>query len=118
MVKAHWTSHFKGARKQPGQMNKAEAAYAAHLELRKAAGEILWYAYEPFSLRLADGAWYKPDFGVMLADGEIECHEVKGHWDTAARVRIKVAADKYPFRFVAMQRRAKKDGGGYAVEEF
>ena len=54
----------------------------------------------------------------MAADGVIECHEVKGYWQDDARVKIKVAADQYPFRFVAIKARAKKDGGGWAVEDF
>jgi hypothetical protein len=33
-------------------------------------------------------------------------------------VKIKVAADIYPFRFKAFKPRAKKNGGGYDVEEF
>lgn len=28
------------------------------------------------------------------------------------------AADLYPLRFVAIRAKAKKDGGGWAVEEF
>jgi hypothetical protein len=28
----------------------------------------------------------------MLADGQLQAHEVKGHWEDDARVKIKVAA--------------------------
>ena len=31
---------------------------------------------------------------------------------------IKVAADLYPFRFIAIKAKAKRDGGGWDVEEF
>ena len=43
---------------RPGQMNKTEAAYAAHLELLKRAGEISDYAFEKYKLRLADNTFY------------------------------------------------------------
>ncbi|MGB3271111.1 MAG: DUF1064 domain-containing protein [Rhodanobacter sp.] len=105
-------------RLKTGQMNKTEAAYAQHLEIRKVAGEILWYRFEGVKLRLADNTFYSPDFVVMLADGTLECHEVKGFWQDDARVKIKVAADQYPMRFVAVKVRAKKNGGGWDVEEF
>jgi len=45
-------------------------------------------------------------------------HEVKGFWQDDARVKIKVAADMYPFRFIAVKPRAKKDGGGWQTEAF
>ena len=105
-------------RLKAGQMNKTEAAYAQHLEARKAVGEILWYRFEGVKLRLADNTFYSPDFVVMLADGSLECHEVKGFWQDDARVKIKVAADQYPMRFIAVKVRAKKNGGGWDVEEF
>jgi len=105
-------------RLKTGQMNKTEAAYARHLETRKRVGEVLWYRFEGLKLRLADNTFYSPDFAVMLADGSLECHEVKGFWVDDARVKIKVAADQYPMRFIAVKVRAKKDGGGWKLEEF
>jgi len=101
-----------------GAMNKTEAAYALHLEAAKSSGDVLWYKFEGVKLRLADNTFYSPDFAVMLSDGQIEMHEVKGFWADDARVKIKVAADLYPFRFIAVKVRAKKDGGGWAVESF
>ena len=59
-----------------------------------------------------------PDFAVLPADGVLEIHEVKGFWQDDARVKIKVAASLYPFRFVAMKARAKKHGGGWEAEAF
>lgn len=99
-------------------MNGTEKAYAEELRLRQLAGEVVWYEFEAVSFRIGEGAHYKPDFLVMLADGSMECHEVKGFWAEAARVRIKVAADRFPFRFVAVVKRSKKQGGGWDVEEF
>lgn len=101
-----------------GAMNKTEAAYASHLEHRKVAGEVAWYKFEGVKLRLADNTFYSPDFAVMLADGAMECHEVKGFWQDDARVKIKVAADLYPFRFIAIKAQTKKAGGGWAIEDF
>ena len=99
-------------------MNKTEAAYGQHLELLKQAGEVHWYGFEAVKLRLADNTFYTPDFAVVAADGVLEMHEVKGFWEDDARVKIKVAADKFPFRFVAMKAEAKKRGGGWKVEAF
>ena len=96
------------------KQNRTEAAYAAVLDGMQQAGLIEWYRFEPWKLRLAYGAYYTPDFGVMTADGYMECHEVKGFWREAARVRIKVAAEQFPFRFVAV----KKSGKDWEYEEF
>lgn len=65
-------------RLKAGQMNKTETAYAQELELRKRYGEIAWYRFEGIKLRLADNTFYTPDFAVMLANGQLEMHEVKG----------------------------------------
>ena len=99
-------------------MNKTEEAYAAHLGLRLRAGEIAWFRFEGIKVRLADSTFYTPDFAVMRTDGAMELHEVKGHWQDDARVKIKVAAEQYPFRFLAVKARAKRDGGGFSEEEF
>ena len=82
------------------------------------AGEIAWHKFEGLKLRLADNTFYTPDFAVMSADGVMECHEVKGFWQDDARAKIKIAADLYPFRFIAINAKTKKDGGGWEVETF
>lgn len=99
-------------------LNSLEQAYAALLAQRKQAGEVRWYAFEPVSLRLAKHTFYSPDFLVVLANGEIEAHEVKGFWRDDARAKIKVAANLFPFRFCAVQKGTKKQGGGWIVEWF
>lgn len=99
-------------------MNKAEQAYDAHLQQLRHAGEILWYKFEGVKLRLADNTFYTCDFAVLAKDGVLEMHEVKGFWQDDARVKIKVAASIYPFRFVAVRKEAQKRGGGYKREEF
>lgn len=89
---------FKG-RYRPGHMNGTEAAYARYLEDLKANGEVSGYWFEPMKLKLADKTTYSPDFMVMLPDGSLELHEVKGFMRDDANVKLKVAADKYPFTF-------------------
>ena len=101
-----------------GTMNKTEAAYAATLDARRHAGEVAWFKFEGMKLRLADNTCYTPDFAVMLADGALEMHEVKGFWTDDARAKIKIAADMYPVRFIALQLISKKNGGGWRAEEF
>lgn len=118
ITKGRAPAYFALGRLKPGQMNKTEAAYAAHLEAEKHAGRVAWFAFEGMKFRLADGAFYTPDFAVMLASGHVELHEVKGHWQDDARVKVKVAAALFPFRFVAVKALPKKQGGGWAVEEF
>ncbi|MGP1363603.1 DUF1064 domain-containing protein [Neisseria sicca] len=105
-------------RLKTGEMNKTEAAYAEYLEQQKQQGVILWYRFEGVKLRLADKTFYTPDFAVMTANGTMEMHEVKGFWQDDARVKIKVAAESYPFRFVAVKAKCKKDGGGWSFEVF
>ena len=105
-------------RLKTGSMNKTEAAYDAHLGLLQHAGQIVWRKFEGLKLRLADNTFYTPDFAVMTSDGLIECHEVKGFWQDDARAKIKIAADLYPFRFLAVMAQSKKAGGGWSVEAF
>lgn len=106
-------------RLKSGELNKTEAAYAAHLELRRMAGEIAWWKFEGVKLRLADSTFYSPDFAVMLSSGEIEMHETKGgYWQDDARVKIKVASELYPFRFIGVMPLPKKAGGGWKFEVF
>lgn len=101
-----------------GAMNKTEAAYGDLLKDWVGIGVIQWYRFEGLKLRLADNTFYTPDFAVMGTDGVMEMHEVKGFWQDDARVKIKVAAEMYPFRFIAVKPRAKKSGGGWEREVF
>ena len=101
-----------------GGMNKTEAAYGQHLARLQAAGEVAWFKFEGLKFRLADNTFYTPDFAVMRADGALEAHEVKGHWQDDARVKIKVAADLYPVRFLAVKAQSKRAGGGWEIEDF
>lgn len=109
---------FALGRLKTGELNKTEKAYEDVLKSLLISGEILWYKFEGLKLRLADNTFYTPDFFIMKSDGQLEAHEVKGHWQDDARAKIKIAADMYPFIFIAAKPKAKKDGGGWEYEFF
>lgn len=98
----------------PLAMNRTESEWARGLEARKAAGEILHWAFEPIKIRLAPSTFYTPDFLVVLADRSLELHEVKGAFvQDDARVKFKVCAEHFPARLVWAQ---KLKGGAWQVE--
>lgn len=105
-------------RLKTGAMNKTEEAYARHLEGLRATGEVLWFRFEGLKFRLADNTFYTPDFVVMTKTGLMEAREVKGFWRDDARAKIKIAADLYPFVFIAVTQIAKSKGGGWSEEHF
>ena len=111
-------ARFALGRLKAGQANKSESEYGALLRTRMLAGEVLWYRFEGLKFRLADNTFYTPDYALMLADGALECHEVKGVWEEDARVKIKVVAEMYPIRFIAVRKLPKKEGGGWHMERF
>lgn len=105
------------ARRQAGQMNKMEAEYREYLRPRLNVGEILAIDYERITFKLADDTRYTPDFFLLMADGTIELHEVKGFLEDDAWVKIKVAAEQHPwFTFRLVRKQAKKHGGGWEVK--
>lgn len=111
-------------RHEPGTMNKTEEAYAELLKARLYAGEILRFEFEPESLRLAKRTTFTPDFRVQFPDGTIEFHEVKVMTKSGrvlieddARVKIKVAAEMHPYKFVIAAKQPKCNGGGWDFEE-
>lgn len=103
-------------RKKPGSMNKTEEAYFRYLKSRDDVDVI---EFEKTAFRLAERCSYTPDFMVMLKDGEVQFHEVKGSkaiFQDDAKVKIKVAAGMVPFRFfVAIPAKGKK--GEWDIEE-
>lgn len=110
-----------GKRHKPGEMNKTEGEYAAMLEARKIAGEIIEWSFETITLKLADNTRYTPDFVVVRADGVMELIDVKGGGpiDPKAIVKIKVAAERFwMFAFAIEQKQAKKNGGGWKRTDY
>lgn len=108
----------RALRKAPGEMNKLEAERAHELEAMRTRGEIVGWWFEALTLKLAPDTRYTPDFLVVYPDGRQVVEEVKGRWEDDARVKIKLAASRFPWPFVALVKRKKADGGGWAREEF
>lgn len=103
-----------GKRPTPGEMNNLEREFQTFLEIQKRDGVVLWYEYEPVKFRLANATTYTPDFLVMLRSLSLVAYEVKGFWQDDARVKIKVAADKFPIEFIGVT----KGKGGWEFEPF
>jgi hypothetical protein len=106
-------------RLKSGTKNKAEIRYEEEvLKPSMMAGNILWYAFEGIKLKLADRTFITIDYAVLPKSGVMELHDVKGHraiYLDDAKVKMKVAADKFPFVFkVAFMPRG---GRPWEVEE-
>lgn len=95
------------------RMNRTEADYALVLEALRRAGQVREYHYEAIRLVLADKTSYTPDFLVVLADGTVELHEVKGFMRDDANVKLKVCARLYPFPI----RLVRRHGKGWSATE-
>lgn len=96
------------------KMNRLEAEWYQRQLLLMSAGEVDRITFESMKFRLADGTWYTPDFIVIMADGSIEAHEVKGFRRDDALVKFKVAAESYPWiRWIMVEKLPKKRGGGW-----
>lgn len=89
-------------RKHRSTANGTESAYGQHLQMQSLAGEVIWYAFQRIKLRLAPDTHLTIDYAVMRADGVLRMIDVKGakHLVTDdARVKMKIAADAFPFVF-------------------
>lgn len=106
---------YVGAR---GERNKTEAEYELLLETNP---DVVWYQFEPFTLRLShppsgQPAKYTPDFLIVMRDGTTFVDDVKGSGpdSDAAIVRVKCAAEQFPiWTFRIAKKRRKRDGGGF-----
>lgn len=77
--------------------SKTEARYAQLLELRKRAGEIARYEYEPITLVVGKKLRYTPDFYIEHHDGSFELHEIKGGYIRRGGLnKFKNGVDKFP----------------------
>jgi hypothetical protein len=97
----------------PDKMNQTEREFSFMLEAKKRLAEIEWWAFEAIKLKLADGAWYTPDFMSWGTDDNygkvITFYEIKGGFiREAAMVRFKVARQR--FRWADFQMWQKVDG--------
>lgn len=98
-------------------MNALEQRFATeYLEPLRMAGELQWWDFEPMRFRIGGSAFYRPDFVVVDGIGQVLAYETKGHWREAARVRIRVASDLFPWiRFVAV---TLDENGAWRFEQF
>jgi hypothetical protein len=103
-------------RREPGQMNSWERAYAGRLEAQRLAGEIVSWLFEPVSFRLAHRTHYHPDFMVITQD-EVQFHEVKAFAEDDARAKWKIAAEQHPWaRWIWAQRKSAREP--WKIEEY
>lgn len=105
-----------------------EANYARYLELKKSRGEIVSWEHEPETFWF-DGVRrgvcsYLPDFKVVLADGKVEYHEVKGWMDPKSITKLKRMAKYHPevtlilidsAKYRALEKTAKKEVPGWEI---
>jgi hypothetical protein len=91
--------HRALGRLKSGVMNKTETKYSQRLEALKTAGNVLWWRFGVINLKLADGCFYRTDFAVLLSSSQFEIHETKGFLTDDALVKLKVAAELFPFAF-------------------
>jgi len=95
----------KVRRRPPKQARipETEKRYYRVLLGRQALGKIRSFEHQPMPpLTLGRNCTYTPDFRVVLPDGSVEYHEVKGAmlWEDS-RIKWKWAGEKYQeFRFV------------------
>ena len=113
-------AHQKGAKVG---MNGTESAYKLKLAVEKNKGEIESFEFEAITLKMAEGVRYTPDF-MVIRNGFIELHEVKAGrinkagkvkaiTEDASRIKLRIAAEQYPFRFML----AVLSKQGWKVEE-
>lgn len=100
--------------RRPGEMNKLEQKYSEYLESQRLSGGLALWMFEKITLRLGPDVRYTPDFFVMRADGVIEFHETKGFFRDDAKVKARVAAEMFPFRFLVA---FAEKSGGWRIEE-
>lgn len=112
-------SLFAKGRLKTGEMNKTETKYAEYLKQLQQNGDICWWKFESIKFRLADNCFYTPDFIILNNDCSVEIHEVKGAkaiFQDDAKVKIKVAAENFPFRFKVIYPNKKMPTGWEVVE--
>jgi hypothetical protein len=96
------------------RMNKLERAYADHLNLRIACGEVACWDFEAVKFKLANRCWYTVDFLVQLPDGTLELHECKGFLEDDAAVKLRLMPRIWgAFRLFIVRRK----GGAWEIEE-
>lgn len=90
-----------GGRGGGGRVSKTQARYAALLDQLVAAGQLAWVLHDRVSFALdahpsGRRVHYRPDAVVGRLDGTVELHEVKGHMEEDARVKLRWCASVLP----------------------
>lgn len=108
-------------RLKTGEKNKTEQRYENEVLIPASrAGDVLWYRFEGLKLRLADNTFLTMDYAVLPRSGVLELHDCKGSKRIImddAKVKMKVAADQYPFTFKIAIPNGSRAGTGWQVEE-
>lgn len=82
--------------------NRTESEYGLILKAQFPAAQV---RYEAYTLRLADGLRYTPDWSVEHPDGRLEFVEIKGAFVfSRSLVKPKAAAELFPQRFTVAQK--------------
>lgn len=107
-------------RLKPGEMNKTERRFFDEwITPRIHSGELVWSAFELITLKIASDCRITVDFFVMRHSGEIEAIDVKGSSAVVtddALVKLKVAADTFPFPVSMAWPKKAADGGGWEIK--
>lgn len=74
--------------------SKLEARYYEQLKLRRAAGDVLWWARQ-VSFRLEGGVVFRADFVVALAAGPPDVVDCKGFLTRASANKHKQMLERY-----------------------
>lgn len=86
-----------------GVMNANEQAFAKVLDEMKLNGQVLWWAFEAITLKLAPKTTLTLDFAVIHSDLQFVFYEVKSGQKSGrpfvqgdAMPKMKMAAEKFP----------------------
>lgn len=111
-------AHGNSRRHVPGVMNRTETRYSEYLANRLLIGEIQWWEFEPITFKLGKDLRWTPDFLILTRELELEFHDTKAgtsqkkkddlgvkvstgkyvpRVEDDARVKIIMAAEKWPF---------------------
>jgi hypothetical protein len=109
----HGETMAKGRIANPTGMNKIETDYHEHLRGRLLNGEIVWFMFGAINLKMGHDLHYRIDEFVMLPDGELQAHEVKGPYEREdSKVKRRTAARMFPWPLYIVTR----DGDGWNME--
>lgn len=96
-IKRRWARrHLTIGGKTKFFRSRWESNYARLLQWRLERGEIRAWEHEPETLWLADGNSYLPDFRVVMADGAVEIHEVKGWLSPKSAEKLATIRARHP----------------------